>query len=102
MDKCTRWLKEAIWIRRRGKQTLYKDKGVYKLHNIYDQLILTMLSVGTSQICNKGAVMSALGRQSDEAARVAVKRHLQIFLDLTIWTNLLFVCNNPDELMNYV
>ena len=26
-DKCTRWLKEAIWIHRRGKQTLSKDEG---------------------------------------------------------------------------
>ena len=33
-DKCTRWLKEAIWIRiyRRGQQTLNKDEGAY-LHS---------------------------------------------------------------------
>ena len=73
-DKCTRWLKEAIWIRRRGQQTLNKDEGAYKLHNIFDQLILSTPSTGTSRKY-KGAVLSGLSCQSDEAARVAVKRH---------------------------
>ena len=48
-DKCTRWIKEAIWIHRRGQQTLNKDAGAYKLHNIFDQLILTTSSTGTSR-----------------------------------------------------
>ena len=26
--KTTRWLKEAIWIRRKGKDTLNKDEGL--------------------------------------------------------------------------
>ena len=56
------------------KQTLNKYEGAYKLHNIYDQLILTTPTKATPPI-NKGAVMSGLGCQSDEAARVAVKRH---------------------------
>ena len=73
-DKCTRWLKEAIWISKRGQQTLNKDEGAYKLHNIFDQLILTMPSAGTSRKY-KGTVLSGLVCQSDEAARVAVKRH---------------------------
>ena len=47
--KCTRWLKEAIWIHKRGQQTLNKDEGAYKLHNIFDQLILTTHSTGTSR-----------------------------------------------------
>ena len=44
------------------------------LHNVYDQLILTMPTSAAS--CTyKGAVMSGLGCQSDEAASVAVKHH---------------------------
>ena len=43
------------------------------MHNIYDQLILTMPTKATPPIY-KGAVLSGLGCQSDEAARVAVKR----------------------------
>jgi hypothetical protein len=39
-DKTTRWLKEAIWIRTRGKNTMNKDEGAYKLDRVYDQLIL--------------------------------------------------------------
>ena len=39
-NKTTPWLKEAIWIRSRGKNSMYKDKGVYKLNNIYHQIIL--------------------------------------------------------------
>ena len=73
-DKCTRWLKESIWIRRRGQQTLNKYEGAYKLHNIFDQLILATPSTGNS-LTHKGAVSSGLGCQSDEAASLAVKRH---------------------------
>ena len=89
VDKCSRWLKEPIWIRRRGQQTLNKHEGAYKLHNIFDQLILATPSAGTSRKY-KGAVLSGLRCRSDEVARVAVKRHLNvsntftIFLDLTI------------------
>ena len=35
----TRWLKESIWIRSRGDNTLNKDDGGYKLNRIFDQLI---------------------------------------------------------------
>ena len=38
-DKTTRWLKEAIWIRSRGVNTMNKDEGAYKLDRIYDQVI---------------------------------------------------------------
>ena len=37
--KTTRWLKEAIWIRRKGQSTLNKDEGAYQLNNIYDKVI---------------------------------------------------------------
>ena len=38
-NKTTRWLKEALWIRRRGTHTMTKDEGAYKLNSVYDQLI---------------------------------------------------------------
>ena len=44
--KTTRWLKEAIWIRRRGTNTMNKDEGAYKLNSIYDQLISSPPSTG--------------------------------------------------------
>ena len=47
-DKTTRWLKEAIWIRRKGENTLNKDEGSYTLHNIYDQLVGTTPSTTAS------------------------------------------------------
>ena len=37
---CTREA-QAIWIRRRGENTLNKDDGAYELQNIYDQLVQT-------------------------------------------------------------
>ena len=42
--KTTRWLKEAIWIKRRGgigNSTMNKSEGSYQLNNIYDQLLFT-------------------------------------------------------------
>ncbi len=38
-DKTRRWLKEAIWIRSRGKATMNKDEGAYTLDPVYDQII---------------------------------------------------------------
>ena len=38
-DRTTRWLKESIWIRSRGDDTMNKDEGAYKLNRIFDQLI---------------------------------------------------------------
>ena len=66
--------KKPFGYLKKGKQTLNQDEGAYKLHNTYNQLILTTPTKATPPIC-KGAVMSGLGCQSDEAARVAVKRH---------------------------
>ena len=48
-DKTTRWLKEAIWIRSRGKDTMNKDEGAYKLNRIYDQVIEKRQPLVTSQ-----------------------------------------------------
>ena len=61
--------------KKKRKQTLNKGEGAYKFHNIYDQLILTMPLTKATSPTYKGAVLSRLGCQSDEAARVAVKRH---------------------------
>ena len=58
----------------KGKQ---QGRGGYKLHNVYDQPILvTPAQEGNTS--DLGAVMSELGCQSDEAARVAVKRHQNV------------------------
>ena len=39
--KTTRWLKEAIWIKRGGigNATMNKSEGSYQLNSIYDQLL---------------------------------------------------------------
>jgi len=71
-DKTTRWLKEAIWIRRKGKDTLNKDEGAYSLNNIYDQLITPSTVVPVAYKTKQTDVMSC---QSEEAASVVVKRH---------------------------
>ena len=47
-DKTTRLVKEAIWISKKGKNTLNKDEGAYKLSNIFDQLIQTTPSTAAS------------------------------------------------------
>ncbi len=38
-DKTTRWLKEAIWIRSRGKANYEQGWGAYTLDPVYDQII---------------------------------------------------------------
>ena len=69
-DKTTRWLKEAIWIKRRGNKTINRDEGAYKLNSIFDQLI-TMPSPTVTNV-NKKTVASVRGMgcqnlQSDES-----------------------------------
>ena len=73
-DKTPRWVKEAIWIRRKGKNTLNKDEGTYKLSNIFDQLFHTTPSTAAFS-SYKRTMLSGQGCQSEEAASLAVKRN---------------------------
>ena len=68
------WVKEAIWIRRKGKNTLNKDEGAYKLSNIFDQLFHTTPSTAAFSSYKK-TMLSGQGCQSEEAASLAVKRN---------------------------
>ena len=38
-NKQTRWIREAIWIRKRGAKVLNRDEGVYSLSHVYDKLL---------------------------------------------------------------
>ena len=71
-DKTTRWVKEVIWIRRKGKNILNKDEGAYKLSNIFDQLIHTTPSTAASS-SYKRTMLSGQGCQSEKTASLAVK-----------------------------
>ena len=71
-DKTIRWVKEAIWIRRKGKNTLNKDEGAYILSKIFDQLIHTTPSTAASS-SYKRTMLIGQGCQSEEAASLAVK-----------------------------
>ena len=72
----TRWIKEAFWIHRKGKNTLNKDEGAYKLSNIFDQLIHTTPSTAASS-SYKRMMLSGQGYQFEEAASFSVQ--VQIF-----------------------
>ena len=71
-NKTIRFIKEAIWIRRRGNKTLNKDEGAYKLHSVYNQLLSTPST--TAAAGYKKPVRSGQSCQSDEASRLEVKR----------------------------
>ena len=55
-DKTTGWLKEAIWIRTRGKNTMNKDEGAYKLDKVFDQLITKRSPVSTKDDITQQAI----------------------------------------------
>ena len=38
-NRKARWIRESIWIRRRGTKTMNRDEGVYNLSHVYDPLI---------------------------------------------------------------
>ncbi len=38
-QKQTRWIREAIWIRKRGDQVINCDDGTYSLNHLYDQFL---------------------------------------------------------------
>ena len=40
-DSCkpTRWIREAIWIRKRGDDVINRDEGTYSLNHVFDQLL---------------------------------------------------------------
>ena len=73
-DKTTRWVTEAIWIRRKGKNNLNTDKGAYKLSNIFDQFNLTTPSSAASS-SYKRTMLSGKGCQSEVATSLAEKHN---------------------------
>ena len=40
-DKSTRWIKEAVHIRKKGRQSLNRDEGSYMLSHTYDRFLAT-------------------------------------------------------------
>jgi len=38
-DESTRWIKEAVHIRKEGRQSLNRDEGSYTLSHMYDQFL---------------------------------------------------------------
>ena len=60
-------LKEAIWIRRKGNNTLNIDKGAYKFNNIFDQLIHATPSIAASS-SYKRIMLSVKSCKSEETA----------------------------------
>ena len=64
-DRTTRWLKEAIVIRNRGKQTVNTDKGAYKLDKVFDQIITTgqrFISINTRNDVTRQALKQPADR----------------------------------------
>ena len=42
-EKSTRWIKEAVHIRKEGRQSLNRDEGSYTLSHTYDRFLATSL-----------------------------------------------------------
>jgi len=40
-DKSTRWIKEAVHIRKEGRRSLNRDEGSYTLSHTYDRFLAT-------------------------------------------------------------
>jgi len=40
-DKTTRWIKEAVHVRKEGRQSLNQDEGTYTLSHTYDRFLAT-------------------------------------------------------------
>ena len=48
-DRYTRWVKEAIWIRRRGQHSMNRVDGTFKLSHLYDGLIAGNKRINSSR-----------------------------------------------------
>jgi len=42
-DRVTRWIKEAVHIRKEGKKSMNRDEGCYTLSHVYDTVLATSL-----------------------------------------------------------
>ena len=52
-DRKARWVRESIWIRKRGATTMNRDEGVFNLSHVYDPLLKTS---GKSSITTSGCL----------------------------------------------
>ena len=54
-NRKARWIRESIWIRRRGTKTMNRDEGVYNLSHVYDPLITpTATTKGVTKLTTSG------------------------------------------------
>jgi hypothetical protein len=49
-----RWIRESIWIRRRGTTVMNRDEGVYNLSDVYDPLITPKTNQGDPKLTTSG------------------------------------------------
>jgi len=40
-DRCTRWIKETVHIRKEGQSSMNRDEGSYTLSHTYDRFLAT-------------------------------------------------------------
>ena len=64
-ERSTRWIREAIWIRRKGGHNnklslMNADEGAYNLSHLYDQLILRASSTHDVRVTNQGSAASSV------------------------------------------
>ena len=62
-----RWIRESIWIRRRGQGVMNRDEGIYNLSHVYDPLLQTgnktNITTGSDIISRQSAVGSSQQHQ---------------------------------------
>ena len=49
-----RWIRESIWIRRRGRSVMNRDEGIYNLSHVYDPVIQEQINIKKSSGTGSG------------------------------------------------
>ena len=73
-DRKSRWIKESIWIRRRGQTTMNRDEGVYNLSHVYDPLLKTAKETNNTNDRPTGSGISRQSSVSRQSSAVGSKQ----------------------------
>ena len=75
-DRVTRWIKEAVHIRKEGKKSMNRDEGCYTLSHVYDTVLATSLPYRDKN-CRKRRIRTRillLMKDSDRVRNVKVNK----------------------------
>jgi len=82
-DKSTTWIKEAVHIRKEGRQSLNRDEGSYTMSHTYDRFLASLSWQEPEEELNKLLLMKVSDRDQNAKVKNVGCVEVIVFLQYT-------------------